>query len=152
LCLAELKKTAQLNAFSVLAYCVMPDHLHLLVAGQTDWSKLIRFVQRFKQMTSYYHKKRTGSVLWQSSFWDRALRSNEDLLVVAEYIFRNPVIAGLTENWFDYPFSGGLFFDALVSGGDEAEASSPRWGGRWGGRTVGRSDGATKARVGGTFD
>jgi putative transposase len=91
--------------FHVFAYCFMPDHLHVLVAGD-QWSDLKRFAQHFKQMSGYYHKKATGEMLWQPSFWDHVLRSEEALVDVARYIWGNPVRAGLAESWRDYGFSG----------------------------------------------
>jgi putative transposase len=83
----------------------MPDHLHLLVAGN-DRSSLLRFTQHFKQLSGYAYKKAIGEPLWQISYWDRVLRSDEDLAVVARYIWGNPVRAGLAEDARLYQFSG----------------------------------------------
>jgi putative transposase len=91
--------------FTVYAYCFMPDHLHILLAGD-EWSDLKRFVQHFKQMSGYYYKRATGQMLWQPSYWDHILRCEEALADVAEYIWANPVRAGLAKSWRGYPFSG----------------------------------------------
>lgn len=84
--IAAIDSVAATAGFDVLAYVVMPDHLHVLVLGNTDDSNLIRFAQRFKQRTAFDYKRRAGEQLWQPSFHDHALRSNEDLVVAARYI------------------------------------------------------------------
>jgi hypothetical protein len=78
----------------------MPDHLHLLVSGG-DRSRLIRFVQHFKQATGH-----RSPGLWQRSFYDRILRYEEVVEEVAFYIWSNPVQAGLVEDAKDYAYSG----------------------------------------------
>jgi putative transposase len=118
----SLQDTAALYGFRLLAYCFMPDHLHMLVQGQEDSSNLVRFVQRYKQLTAHEYKQRSASKLWQDSYFDRILRSNESLVTVAEYIFYNPVSAGLVEGADLYALSGGEYFSA--SAADRAEALS----------------------------
>jgi putative transposase len=44
-----LVEKARSERFSVLAYCFMPDHLHLLVSGDDDNSNLMKFISLFKQ-------------------------------------------------------------------------------------------------------
>jgi hypothetical protein len=101
----------------------MPDHLHVLLVGQTVQSDLIRFVQRFKQVTGYRFKQETGDHLWQQSFHDRVLRSDEDRGVVARYIFDNPSEASLPASHTAYTLRGGEYFQRLVAL-DGAKASS----------------------------
>ena len=45
---------------------------------------------------------------WQRSFHDRALRSEEDVRQVANYILMNPVRAGLVDEPSEYLLSGSL--------------------------------------------
>ena len=105
LVLDGLSRSLDAYGFTLHAYCFMPDHLHLLVAG-SDRSSLLRFTQHLKQLSGYAYKKATGEPLWQISYWDHVLRSDEDLAVVARYIWANPVRAGLAEDAQLYPFSG----------------------------------------------
>lgn len=44
-----LNETSISEKFKVLAYCFMPDHLHLLVIGQDDRSNAKKFVSFFKK-------------------------------------------------------------------------------------------------------
>ena len=102
-----LVETAAKTDFDVLVYCVMPDHLHALVVGTSEQSNLIRFMQRFKQLTAHSYKQRTGRALWQASFHDHALRGDEGWREVAQYILDNPVRAELVESWDAWPYVGG---------------------------------------------
>ena len=104
-CEEEFARAAQRSGFTILAYCFMPDHLHVLLQGTQD-SRLIPFVQRFKQATGYRFKERTGTTLWQRSFYDHVLRGEEDMEQVAEYIWNNPVRAGLVQDRDSCPFWG----------------------------------------------
>jgi putative transposase len=45
-----------------------------------------------------------GQAIWQSSFHDRALRSEAELKPAARYVIANPVRAGLVASVRDYPF------------------------------------------------
>ena len=89
-----------------IAYCFMPDHVHLLVEGQNEASDALAFIHRAKQLSAYEFSKTCGGTLWQPSFHDRILRDDEATLSVTRYIFENPVRAGLVKSPEDYPFLG----------------------------------------------
>ena len=91
--------------FSLQAYCFMPDHLHLLVSGR-DGSSLPDFVRHFKQLSGHRYRREHGSPLWQISYHDHVLRTDEDVLALARYIWDNPVRAGLVQDRSEYPFLG----------------------------------------------
>jgi REP element-mobilizing transposase RayT len=42
--------------------------------------------------------------IWQKGFYDRALRSDEDVVSVARYIVANPLRAGIVDRVGEYPF------------------------------------------------
>ncbi len=109
LCLEKLREAAARIGFEVLAYCFMPDHLHLLVQGR-EGADLVTFMRLFKQLSGYAYRRLTGDpqVLWQTSYYDHVLRREEDVHALARYIWANPVQAGLVENARDYPYSGSL--------------------------------------------
>ncbi len=89
----------------------MPDHLHLLVEGETSVSNLITFVHQLKQLTEFLHRRRNHRRLWQQGYYEHVVRNGEATLVVARYILANPVRAGLVHEPRDYPFSGSLVLD-----------------------------------------
>lgn len=94
---SEIMASAKVQRFDVLAYCVMPDHCHLLLQGQSDESQLLPLIKRLKQKTSYAARNLVAGALWQQSFHDRVLRRTEDLMVTARYVLENPVKAGLVD-------------------------------------------------------
>ena len=120
-CVGALKEAAGQESFRVYAYCFMPDHLHLLVGTGAD-ADLIGFVKRFKQATGWWVRNRylAGSLkasptsLWQKSYHDHVVRSEEDLLQIAMYIVGNPVRAGLVGSSAHYPFSGSLVWGNAI--------------------------------------
>ncbi len=102
----NLRDYAVQKQFAIHAYCVMPDHVHALVEGQTDASDLPSFVKLFKQITAFQYKSRTGQRLWQKAYYDHILRPSDSLDGVAWYIWLNPVRAKLCADYKDYPLSG----------------------------------------------
>ena len=94
----------------VVAYCFMPDHLHLLVEGQADDSDCKRFIARSKQYSGFYLQQRFGTRLWQRYGFERVLRENEPTFVVARYILENPVRVGLAAAIEEYPFVGSFVY------------------------------------------
>ena len=81
------------------------DHLHLLAVGQRPESNLKEFAHHFKTVSGFRYKRLTGRHLWQISYHDRVLRREEDLEAVADYIWCNPVRAGLAPDAASYAFS-----------------------------------------------
>jgi REP element-mobilizing transposase RayT len=91
------------HAVDSLAWVVMPDHFHWLIA--LTEKPLSEVIARAKSKGNYLVNKslaRTGSI-WQRGFHDRALRREEDLKAVARYVILNPVRAGLVRRVGDYP-------------------------------------------------
>jgi len=86
------------------AYCLMPDHLHILVSPKE--SNLIDFIRRWKSYaTNLLNKSGFKGACWQRSFYDHALRKDEDIKTTAEYIVHNPVRKNLIKQWRKYPYS-----------------------------------------------
>ena len=52
----------------------------------------------YKQLSGYAYKKRTGQQLWQISYYDHVLRSEEAIRPIAEYIWQNPVRRGMVDS------------------------------------------------------
>jgi putative transposase len=105
--IGELDRTTAQSHFEVLAYCVMPDHLHALVQGTSADAALRAFVKLWRQRTAIAFSRARGQRLWQVGYWERTVRSSEDLRRVASYIVANPVRAGLADSVDGWPFVGG---------------------------------------------
>ncbi len=88
-----------------LAYVVMPDHFHWLVALEhgSDLSRVVQFVK--SGTTRRLNKLEPGmGTIWQRGFHDTALRAEADIRGCARYIVANPLRAGLVSQIGDYPF------------------------------------------------
>ncbi len=105
---AQIVRAAQECAFAVPAYCFMPDHLHLLIEGQSPSSDGRNFIKRSRQYSGFYFSKTYGMPLWQRYGYDHVVRDDEKTIVVARYILHNPLRAGLVKSIEEYRFSGSL--------------------------------------------
>ena len=104
--IAELGKHSAECEFYVHAYCVMPDHMHILAAAAADSSNLVKFVEAFKQDTAVVFQRKSRRRLWQFKYYDHVLRTSEPPDRVAWYIWLNPVRQGLCQLPAAYPFLG----------------------------------------------
>ena len=89
----------------VYAYCLMPDHLHLLCGTTCQDISVLDFADQFKgKSTRIGWKYGVKGSLWQRRNYDHILRKEESLREVAEYILNNPVRCGLAGQWDKYAF------------------------------------------------
>jgi putative transposase len=110
-CLKVLDKTTSNHGFSVLAYCFMPDHVHLLLENRHG-ADLIAFMRQFKSWsTRIVWKHGWHGQVWQRSYYDHVLREGEDIAGYVRYILGNPVRHGLVETWIEYHGAGSLVYD-----------------------------------------
>ncbi|MBW1706986.1 MAG: transposase [Deltaproteobacteria bacterium] len=91
----------------LFCYCIMPDHLHMLLSFTEDYHKTLQnWVSAFKRYTTRVVNELYGiKPLWQKNFYDHIVRKEESLLKIAEYILNNPVRKGMVPNWENYPYS-----------------------------------------------
>ena len=106
----QIERAASDQCFAVLAYCYMPDHVHLLVEGLADDSDCRQFISRGKQYSGFHYQATFGQRLWQRYGFERVLRGEEAALSVARYILENPVRGKLVEDFRAYPFSGSSMY------------------------------------------
>jgi len=91
-----------------LAYVVMPDHLHWLLAlgdGATlgrvvglAKGRSARSVNRLRQARD----EPAITPLWQAGYHDHAVRQDEDVRELARYVIANPIRAGLVKQVGEY--------------------------------------------------
>jgi REP element-mobilizing transposase RayT len=92
--------------YRLLAWCVMPSHVHVLVEQVSGWP-LERVVQGWKSVTARQANRllgRNGS-FWAREYFDRAMRSEEQVETTAAYIVANPVKARFCAAPEDWPWS-----------------------------------------------
>jgi putative transposase len=93
------------DGMRLLAYCVMPNHFHLVVWPRRDGdlSRFMRWLTMTHTQRWHAHHHSTGSGhLYQGRFKSFPVQSDEHLLTVCRYVERNAVRAGLVrraERW-----------------------------------------------------
>jgi len=91
---------------AVHAYCLMPNHVHILV--ETNFPPLSRFMQGLQQSyTQYFNRthRKIGHV-FQGRYKAIVCDKDEYLLALVRYIHQNPVRAKMVRRAEDYPYSG----------------------------------------------
>lgn len=107
--LAMSKRQQSMPLVSILSYCLMPNHFHLLLRQEVDngIASYMSLVQN--SYTQYFNNKhqRSGR-LFQSSFKSVMVESREQLLHLSRYIHLNPYVARIvndTPSLLKYPYS-----------------------------------------------
>jgi putative transposase len=95
-----MHEVQKIHPYSLLAYVVLPDHVHFLMkTGQgTTFSQVMQSIKW--NFTRTYKSVRVinGAVsLWQDRFWDHVIRNENDLGTHVDYIHYNPVKHGCTD-------------------------------------------------------
>jgi REP element-mobilizing transposase RayT len=90
----------------VLAWVVMPNHVHILVCVFPRWP-LRALVKSWKSYTAraINHELGRCGALWQADYFDRFIRDDDHLRSEIDYIEENPVKAGLVACAADWPWS-----------------------------------------------
>lgn len=89
----------------VLAYCLMPNHIHVIAIPSREESLRKTFSDIHERYTKYINfKKGWQGCLWQGRFFSTPLDS-EHLEACYHYVHDNPVRAGLVEKAKDYRWS-----------------------------------------------
>jgi REP element-mobilizing transposase RayT len=89
----------------VLAWVIMPNHVHLLIEVWT--TPLTKLLKDWKSVTSHYVNKAMGrsGAWWQQDYFDRYIRDEAHFHKAVHYIENNPAKAGLVKEPKAWPFS-----------------------------------------------
>ena len=96
------------NSAEIFAFCVMPDHLHLLLSLLRPGVALSRWLGELKRWISHEAPATVQPFRWQPNFFEHVVRKDEALSAVALYILDNPVRLHLANRWQDYRWCGSL--------------------------------------------
>jgi len=129
---AAIDRQRTKRPFQVIAFVLLPDHLHTvwqLPVGDDDystrWSAIKEdFTRQFLRgggqeasvSDSRRFKRERG--VWQRRFWEHTCRDEADLKRFVDYIHWNPCKHGLVRQVSDYPWSS---FHRFVRGGEYEE-------------------------------
>jgi len=93
--------------FELQAWCVMPNHVHVVLRPLADWT-LSRILKGWKGFTGRRANQilnRTGKAFWQTESFDHLVRDENDLHRCRLYTVQNPVNAGLCARPEDWEWS-----------------------------------------------
>ena len=101
-----IRFTMGILPFELIAWVVLPDHVHLLInTDKSDFSYLSkRMKMKFSGQYRARHKFRAGRV-WQYRFWDHKIRDENDFRKHFDYIHYNPVKHGFVTKAIEYKHS-----------------------------------------------
>jgi putative transposase len=107
--------------YDLLAFCIMPNHVHLLFDLNLQSEKIPIEEEvtdkNYKQIYDIMHLIKGGSAyeankilnrsgrLWQVESYDRYVRNIREFQNIVMYVANNPKKAGLVNHWRDFPFT-----------------------------------------------
>jgi putative transposase len=101
-----IERACQRLPMRVLAYCLMPNHFHLVLwpYGDGDLGRWMHWL-----LTSHVrrHHRRYGTQghVWQGRFKAFPIQQDNHLLAVLRYVERNPLRAGMVDRAEEWPWS-----------------------------------------------
>ena len=103
--LNTLLEKSKAENFSIYAYCLMDNHVHILLSG--NHSNLGKLVKRINTSYVYYFNKKYDRLghLFQDRYKSETVETIAYSLEAVRYIHNNPVKAGITRIPSDYKWS-----------------------------------------------
>ncbi len=103
----NIKIYAKLFRYRLIAFCVMPDHIHLLIQAEESAGDLRDMVRDLKKFTTYQSKQfGVREKLWQRGYYEHVVREHKEISNTTNYILNNPVKKGLVDSYDGYEFCG----------------------------------------------
>jgi putative transposase len=104
--LSLLERYSTEKKVNILAYCLMPNHAHLLMKPLEEKAlcKMMQGVTLCYTQKFNYKNDRTGR-LWECRYHSTIVDSDKYLWAVSRYIENNPARAGIVKRPQDYPYS-----------------------------------------------
>ncbi len=100
-----LGEAARKAGTAVWSYCLMPNHVHLIVVPSDEDGLRRTFADAHRRYTGFINaRQRWTGHLWQGRYGAVAM-DEEHLCAAARYVALNPVRARLTERAHDWPWS-----------------------------------------------
>ena len=93
--------------YNLIAYSIMPNHVHLVISLLENSKSLDKIMQNIKRISAFKINRILGKrgTFWQSESYDHIVRDEEELQKIIQYTLLNPVKAGLVDNWEDWKFN-----------------------------------------------
>ena len=100
-----LNEYAKKYHLELLAYCLMPNHIHVIATPSTEESLARTFNTVHMRYAQHHNRKhRLYGHLWQGRFYSCIL-DDAHLYRAIRYVERNPVRAKMVQRAWEYPYS-----------------------------------------------
>jgi REP element-mobilizing transposase RayT len=93
--------------YELIAYCIMPNHVHMVADVERSGTSLYRVLQSLKAYTARECNKilnRSGA-FWQHESYDHVIRNGKELANIISYVLNNPVKAEFVDDWQKWKWS-----------------------------------------------
>lgn len=101
------------NKYDLLAWSIMPNHVHVLIKTHEHLSRIIQSWKSFTGKWAFANKKKyqlgietDAKHFWMLEFWDRFIRDEAHFNNTVRYILNNPAKAKLPKGHNAYRFRG----------------------------------------------
>lgn len=103
--LQVLKDSKAISEFKIFAYCLMGNHIHLLIQKQKE--PIEQIMKRIATRFVYWYNVKYQRVghLFQDRFKSEPVENDPYFLTVLRYIHQNPINAGLCKKLESYQYS-----------------------------------------------
>ena len=100
-----MKKKAVKYSVEIYAYCVMSNHIHMIV--KCDLKILSAYMKELNFDYAIYHNVKNGKCghVFQGRFYSSCIETEAYLISCIRYIHNNPVRAYIVSDILDYPYS-----------------------------------------------
>jgi REP-associated tyrosine transposase len=95
----------ELGQYTLHAYVVMANHIHMLIAPKMELARITRGIKGVTSRNANRILGRTGKPFWQDESFDHWVRNPAEEDRIRRYIEWNPVKAGLVAKPEDWPWS-----------------------------------------------
>jgi putative transposase len=130
--LGTLAECRVLFGLRVYAYCLMTNHVHLIVDPRDDPASISALMKRLagRHSRRVNAERGTSGSLWEGRFKCSVIDTDRYLLTCGRYVDQNPVRAGIVATPRDYPWSSycaraGLAANPIIDPDPALEALSP---------------------------
>jgi REP element-mobilizing transposase RayT len=121
-----LARTNSRYAWLVLAYCLMPNHVHLVVSLRERCLSAAMHRQHGLYARRFNERHLLTGHTFEARFRSRRIEDDADLVGVMRYVAVNPVEAGLCDDPLDWPWSSHRAVAGEVHHGSPVHVSEAR--------------------------
>ena len=115
---SALDEVRKFHPFLLLAYVVMPEHVHLVMSEPTKGtpSSILQLMKRRVSLQMRKGSQISGQPFWQRRFYDVNIWGEKKLREKLDYIHANPVKRGLVEHPRDWIWSSWSYYATGIHG------------------------------------